>query len=386
MKYRILGRTGFKIGEIGMGLEHLLDKEAQVVANTIRAAIDGGVNCFDCHMGHDYDEKSITYVSYEKLGKAIRGIREKLHLSHISHWMTRAPQDAAPRFEAYLQALDTDYADVFMIQFCDKAADYEQVTAEGGILEYAKQLKAQGKGRAIGIATHSSAIAYKAIDNGAFDVIMYPVNPAFDVVTDEEQYKSEDLMTLWNAAHDFKADGKAGAQPRKSVYSECERKNIGLIAMKPFAGGFIFGVEGDAGFTPVNLISYALSQSGVSAVVPGCTKPSEIEEILTYNTATDEMRDYSGAVAKSRWSVRENCLYCNHCLPCAANINIGQVNRLLDALAYDGDSDAGDVRTRYDALPVKASACVECGVCEERCPFKVKVIERMKNAVQVFEG
>jgi len=225
----------------------------------------------------------------------------------------------------------------------------------------------------------------KAIDSGSIDVLMYPVNPAFDVLDDDEMRNKEIIETIWDAAFDFKAEGRSGARPRRSVYAECERRGVGLVAMKPFGGGFIFNAEKDAGFTPVNLISYALAQTGVSTVAPGCTKPDEIEEILTYYTGCDAERDYSPAVARSRWSVMENCQYCNHCLPCGAGINIGQVNRLLDKLVFNADPDADIVRGQYLALPVKASACLECGDCMKRCPFLVKVPNRMKQAAAAFE-
>jgi len=387
MNYRILGRTGREVSEIGMGTEHLLDKDEQVVIATIKAAIDGGVTYFDCHPGHDNDDKSISYVGYAKLGKAISGARDKLCLTYLAP-SALSPAETQPRYDDFLRLMGTDHIDVFILQFCDKVKGFEMIAAEGGLLEYAIGLKDAGKIKYIGISTHSLAVAYKAVDNRLFDVIMYPVNPAFDVVTDEEQYKTDNLESLWDAANDFTADGKLGAQPRRSLYSECERKGIAIVAMKPFAGGFIFNVEKDAGFTPVNLIAYALAQNGVSVVAPGCTKPEEILEILTYNNCDVDARDYSAAVAKSRWSVMENCQYCNHCLPCRAGINIGLVNRLLDKVDYgtqDAQSGTGDARDQYLALPVKASACISCGDCVERCPFSVKVIDRMKSAVEVFE-
>ena len=384
MNCRILGRTGREVGEIGMGTEHLLDKEEHVVIATIKAAIDGGVTYFDCHPGHDQKEDSIYYEGYAKLGKAIRGVRDKLCLTYLAP-SAMSPTDTQPRYDEFLRSLGTDHIDVFIIQFCDKVAGFELVAAEGGLLDYAMDLKDKGRIKYIGISTHSLAVAYKAIDNGAFDVIMYPVNPAFDVVTDEEQYKTDNLESLWDAANDFKADGKLGAQPRRSLYGECERKGVAIVAMKPFGGGFIFNAEKDAGFTPVNLIAYALAQNGVSVVAPGCTKPEEIEEILTYNSCGAEARDYSVAVAKSRWSVMENCQYCNHCLPCRAGINIGLVNRLLDKTDYGAKQDMGEALRQYRTLPVKASACISCGDCVERCPFKVKVIERMERAAVVFE-
>jgi len=375
MNYRKLGRTELKVSEIGMGLEYLLDKEEQVVIDTIKAAVDGGVNYFDCHMGHDYKEDSIEYEGYHKLGKALIGIRDKVYISYIAHFMARSIDEAQPRFEAYLRALNTDHTDVFMIQFCDKMKDYEEVTANNGQLSYAKKLKAEGKARSIGISTHNTAIAYKAIENGDFDVIMYPVNPAFDVLVDEDNYIENDLGQLWDAALDYKPDTENKELIRKNIYTECMKHNIGLVAMKPFGGGFIFKEDVNTGFTPLNLIAYTLTQTGVSTVVPGCQNKQQIQELLSYYTSSAERLDFSGAVSKSRWSIKGNCQYCNHCLPCPANIDIGQLNRAMD------NKSSLD----YGALKVKASSCIKCGVCEGRCPFGVKVIEKMDLAVKTFE-
>jgi predicted aldo/keto reductase-like oxidoreductase len=43
------------------------------------------------------------------------------------------------------------------------------------------------------------------------------------------------------------------------------------------------------------------------------------------------------------------------------------------------------VKKWYAGFPVKASACVECGVCMERCPFDVEIIAKMREAAAVFE-
>jgi predicted aldo/keto reductase-like oxidoreductase len=109
--------------------------------------------------------------------------------------------------------------------------------------------------------------------------------------------------------------------------------------------------------------------------VPGCKTPQEIKKILAYYTSPDDALDFSKAVLNSRWNIKGCCQYCNHCLPCAAGINIGQINRVIDNKSA----------VEYNKLSVKASSCVKCGECEERCPFGVKVTERMDLAVKMFE-
>jgi len=81
--------------------------------------------------------------------------------------------------------------------------------------------------------------------------------------------------------------------------------------------------------------------------------------------------------------VEGECVYCNHCLPCPAKIDIGQVSRLLDMAQY---RLTDELRAAYAALPVKASDCTQCGACEARWPFGVSVITRMEQAARLFGG
>ena len=377
----MLGKTGIKVSEIGMGLEQLLDRDEQTVINTIKTAINGGVTYFDCFPGK---EGGRDKENYAKLGKAIKGKRDELCLSYIAGARTVA--ELQTNFEMWLSELNTTYTDIFMIACCDKIKDYNDLTGDGGILEHAKKLQKERKIRFVGISTHSMYIAFNAIVSGDFDVLMFPVNPAFDVLDDEKQYNENMLGNLWDKAYEYNIEGKNGNLPRKSVYNACERHNVGLIAMKPFAGGFVFGVEKEAGFTPVNLISYTLAQTSLSTVVPGCENPEHVKEILSYYTCSDEERDFSGAVTKSRWMIKGNCLYCNHCLPCPASINIGQVNKLLNSYDNEISLAKSAVCDIYSRLPVKASACIRCGECETRCPFDVPVIEFMDKAKNSFES
>ena len=74
-------------------------------------------------------------------------------------------------------------------------------------------------------------------------------------------------------------------------------------------------------------------------------------------------------------------MYCNHCLPCPAEIEIGSLMRLLDAAEHSLNEK---VTAEYRAFTKKASDCTQCGVCVERCPFDVPVLDRMERAIQVF--
>ena len=75
--------------------------------------------------------------------------------------------------------------------------------------------------------------------------------------------------------------------------------------------------------------------------------------------------------------------YCHHCLPCPEGIESGWVIWDLDQVPVRGIEQ---IREWYAELSVKASACVECGVCLERCPFDVEIIDKMREAAAVFES
>ena len=94
-----------------------------------------------------------------------------------------------------------------------------------------------------------------------------------------------------------------------------------------------------------------------------------------------EEKDYSVIGTFTADSVVGTCVYCNHCQPCPAGIDIGLVNKYYD-LALAGDRIAAN---HYDKLSVKADACLRCGHCESRCPFGVKQEGRMAEIAAYFK-
>ena len=76
------------------------------------------------------------------------------------------------------------------------------------------------------------------------------------------------------------------------------------------------------------------------------------------------------------------CVYCNHCEPCPAGIDIGAVNKFCD-LARIGDEMA---REHYLVLEKNASDCISCGHCNSRCPFSVDQMSRMQEIKEFFSN
>jgi predicted aldo/keto reductase-like oxidoreductase len=378
MQVRRLGRTGIEVGEIGLGTEYLHGPSRDTVVSVIHEAVDRGVSYFDILW---------PYPDYlDNLGAALRGLRDRVALTiHIGCAETdgqyRQSRDAAECsavFEDMLSRLGTDHADVLLVQWVDGEDDYRSVTGPGGLLEKAIRLREDGKARFIGLSSHVVPVAQEAVMSGHFDVLMFPINPAFDSQGGDTQLGSLGDALKGEAARPI-------ADERRRLYEVCAAQGLGLVAMKPFAGGrFLEGSRGDSTqITPVQLLSYALSQAGVSAVVPGVKSRTELRAALQYLTATEIEKDFSGALTGSGWIAEGTCVYCNHCLPCPSEIDVGRTLRLA-AAAEQGVS--AELQADYEALRGKPSDCSECGSCAERCPFGVDVIERMRRAAELLEA
>jgi predicted aldo/keto reductase-like oxidoreductase len=102
---------------------------------------------------------------------------------------------------------------------------------------------------------------------------------------------------------------------------------------------------------------------------------------LAYLDTTAQEKDYSDIDANALWKLRGACMYCNHCMPCPEAIDIAVTTRITDTASYSLD---GTVTARYESLAVQASACTECGVCTNRCPFGVDVVANIRRAVESF--
>jgi predicted aldo/keto reductase-like oxidoreductase len=372
MNYRTLGRTGLSVSEIGLGTEYLVKASQETVSAVVRQAVDAGINYFDVLFA-DPDYR-------DHFGAAFQGLRDRVIVTgHLP--VFDSVEACRASFQDHLARLRIDFVDVLFVSCCDGEERCQSALGPGGHLELAQSLVDSGLARFIGFSSHTLAAAVRAVESGAIDVLMFPINPAFDTLPGDTG--SDDLGRLWDAAYERRPEDGSGALPaRKQLYHLCASRQVGLVAMKPFAAGWLFRPDLNPGFHPVNLIHYALSQPGVSCVVPGAASPEQLEQDLDYFSASPAQKDLSAAIAASRWNVQGACMYCSHCQPCTAGIDIAAVNRLLDT-AKTGALEVA--RRGYQQLEALASSCQACGDCLQRCPFGIQVIERMEEAAQLFE-
>lgn len=167
------------------------------------------------------------------------------------------------------------------------------------------------------------------------------------------------------------------------LFQRCQREGVGISVMKPFFAGRLLSADQSpfgAALTRSQYLQYAIDRPGVLVVVPGVQTMEHLDQILEFLTATDEEKDYSVIGTFTADTVTGTCVYCNHCQPCPAGIDIGLVNKYYD-LALAGDTIAAN---HYTKLSVNADACLHCGHCESRCPFGVKQESRMETIARYF--
>ncbi|MBQ8758134.1 MAG: 4Fe-4S dicluster domain-containing protein, partial [Clostridia bacterium] len=136
--------------------------------------------------------------------------------------------------------------------------------------------------------------------------------------------------------------------------------------------------------TEAQCISYALDRPAVATVVVGMQTADDVKHAAEYYTVSESERSHVEVLSKlGMFNADGRCMYCNHCLPCPSKIDIASVNKYLDLVEID-EKTADSVKQHYFDLGNTAENCIGCGVCEKRCPFNVKVTDRMNRAKELF--
>ena len=333
MEYRSLGKTGLRISRMGFGGIPIQKIDAEGTRELARELLKAGVNYIDTARGYT--------VSEEYIGYALEGIRDQFVLATKS--MARTASGILADVETSLKNLRTDYIDLYQIHN-PSAKDLEQVLAPGGALEGLQEAKRAGKIGHIGITLHSAELFRKALDFPWVETIMFPYNLVED--------QGEEMIRA------------------------CGEKNIGFICMKPLAGGAI-----EDGTLALRFIA---QNPDVTVVIPGMEAVSQLTEnaeaVSRKEPLTEEELRKIEEIRKTLGT--HFCRRCNYCAPCSVGIPISGVFLMEGYLSRYGLEQWA--RARYDGLGKYASDCVECGLCEERCPYHLPIREMLKTAAAKF--
>jgi predicted aldo/keto reductase-like oxidoreductase len=365
-RYKKLGRTGLEISDISFGVAGLEEADA------IRFAYDRGINYFDCAEMYQKGEAE------RKLGRGIRGIRDKVYIT--SKVITRASwkRDRMMRkLEGSLKRLQTDYIDVF---FCHAVNDVARLQSPEWS-EFIALAKKQGKIRFSGMSGHGGylkdCIDY-AVDNELVDVIL----AAHNFGADPRFYES------FTRAFDFVANQEGLPKHLKRAHE----KGIGVIVMKTLMGARLNDMRpyewGGATFAQA-AFRWVLQNPDIDALIVSMKNKKNVAEYLGASgqsgTRAADRRLLEGyLLANGESYCRNACRLCEG--SCPEGVSIPDV---LRARMYAKDyRDPEMAATSYGRAAVDASACADCEhqACAGSCPFGLDTPRLVAEAGRLLGG
>lgn len=334
MEKRMLGKLdlgGSVIGFGGIPIQRISDEEGIEV---VKSCLASGINFIDTARGYGKSE--------EVIGKAIADSRDQWVIATKS--MVRDYQSMKKDIEISLTNLQTDYIDLYQLHNVRKVEEYEKIMSADGAYKALVEAKEAGKIKAIGFTGHDVDMAERAIDSKKFASIQFPYN-----IVESQGEK---------------------------IFEKAKKEGIGVIVMKPLAGGAL-----DNGTLA---IKYILNNPNVSVIIPGMDSIDQVRENAAVPTKdyslTSEEQEKVEAIQEKLGN--RFCRRCGYCAPCAVGIDI-PAQFLMEGY-YSRYNLKEWAKSRYDALDKKASDCIQCGICEPKCPYDLPIREMLQEVQEVM--
>ena len=332
--YRILGKSELRVSSIGFGGIPIQKTNEKEVKKLLIKCEELGINFIDTARGYT--------VSEEYIGYGLEGRRDKWIIATKS--MARDKESMLRDVEISLNNLKTNYIDLYQLHNVKTEDDYDKVLSADGAYAALLQMKEEGKIGHIGITSHSLDILKIAIESGKFETIMYPYNI---VETQGEK-----------------------------LFKRCKELNIGVIAMKPMAGGAL-----EDGTLALRFI---LNNDNITTAIPGMATFEEIEENAAVGNVVPPL-SYDELIKIQEISKElgtEFCRRCAYCAPCPQGIDIPAIFILRGYKERYGLE--GWAETRYASLDSRAKDCISCGSCEKKCPYDLPIVKMLKEVRNCF--
>ena len=334
MRYVKFGRTNLSISELGFGGIPIIRLDKDMAVKVLRRAYERGINF--CDTANAYRD------SEQKIGWAIEGMREKVVIA--TKTLQRDAQGATKQLENSLRMLGTDYIDLYQLHQIAQEKDLTAVTAPGGAFEAVAKARKEGKVRFIGVTSHNLSMALKLVKTDLFSSIQFPFNFIEDAAKDE----------LHKAAREL---------------------GMGILAMKPFAGGMIDNAD----------IAFKFLRKYPDVVpIPGFDSVGGVDEVVSFyersSVVTEQdrrlMQNYRTELGK------HFCRRCEYCQPCPSGVMITiamgykiLASRMSPAVSVDF------ARAAMESVKL----CDDCGTCIERCPYELPIQEMLKAHYDLYE-
>lgn len=335
MEKRILGKTNYEVSIVGFGGIPIQRADKDKAVEILREALNQGINFIDTARGYRESEALIGHA-LEVLG------RDKFILATKS--MNRTYDGILEELHTSLKLLRTDYIDLFQFHNIADKATLDKVLAKGGALQALKEAKEKGLIREIGLSSHSADLLDIAIDTGEFSTIQFPYN--------------------------------AVERQGEPIFEKAKKNNIGVIIMKPLAGGALSNGE--------LAMRFILENPNITVVIPGMDSVEQVRQNTKAGNELRKLTDEEREVLEKEAATlgTEFCRRCGYCAPCTVGIDI-PTQFVIDAYYTRYDLQDWAI-ARYNSMSVKASECIECAECESRCPYNLPIVEMLKKVASHY--
>lgn len=334
LKNITLGRTSMEIFPLGLGgipLQRISQEEATLL---IKACLEAGINFIDTARGYT--------VSEEYIGNALKALGDPPVILATKS-MKRDREGFQEEMELSFSLLQREYLDLYQFHNLRSLEEYETLIGEGGAYAYAKEMLEQGRIGALGLTTHRVDVLERALESDLFSTLQFPMN--------------------YMERHGEK------------LLKRAREKGIGVIIMKPFAGGALKHKD--------LALRYLFASGACDVVIPGMDSVEQLLMNLEEAKKGPLNQEEYGLLEEEAKELGEHfCRRCGYCLPCAVGIDIPTV--FLMEGYYSRYNLQEWAQQRYDSFPKKASDCIRCGLCESRCPYDLPIIKMMEHVTQVL--
>ena len=377
MNYSNMPAIGDKVSALGYGCMRFPQKGIGADIERTRAqvlsAIERGVNYFDTAYIYPGSERLLGKILAEV------GLRERVKIAtKLPHIMIKDAAGMRAIFAKQLERLRTDYIDYYLIHNIGSMADWQRVK-EMGALNFAQELRTQGKIHYFGFSFHGNVQTFRqVVDDYAWDFCQIQYN-----------YLDENFQA-----------GRQGL-----LYAA--EKGLSVIAMEPLRGGvlgeniipaaqkILRGVAPER--SPAEwALRWLFAQPQVSVVLSGMGVEAHIDENIrvasgdVLQLTQSELDAIEKVKAIFAQKIKVGCTGCAYCLPCPYNVNIPACFALYNAWSVHGGLGPkihylGGTEGAANGKPSRAGLCKNCGLCVKRCPQDINVPEKLRETARQME-